>query len=151
MNVSRRSFLSAVAGTAMAAPALAAFGNYKFGVVKPTRDFDNSVRFGFDYQEPSVWEVENMSQGDFERFREHVLASPIRRLRLNFFTSPPAEFKLPVIRVVGPVINPEQIRNYVEKGLERSRQLGAEIVVWGSAASQTVPEGFSRDHAWEQI
>jgi sugar phosphate isomerase/epimerase len=29
--------------------------------------------------------------------------------------------------------------------------LGAEIVVWGSAASRKVPEGFARERAWAQI
>lgn len=151
MNVSRRGFLSAAAGAALARPALAGFGRYKFGVVGPTRQFDESARYGFDYHEPSVCEVANMSQGAFERFREHVLASPIRCLRLNFFTSPPGEFKLPVVRVVGPNVDLDAVRKYVEKGLERSRELGAEIVVWGSAASRKVPAGFSRDRAWRQV
>lgn len=151
MKVSRRVFLAAAAATAAAGPAHAGFGKYKFGVVTATREFDDSVRFGFDYHEPSVSEVANMSQGDFERFRDHVLASPIRCLRLNFFTSPPAGFNVPVIRVDGPNVDQDAVRKYVELALERARQLGGEIVVWGSAASRRVPEGFSRERAWEQI
>jgi sugar phosphate isomerase/epimerase len=151
MNVSRRAFLAAASGAAVAGRAFAGFGNYIFGVVAPTRDFDNSVQFGFDYHEPSVCEVANMPDADFARFKDHVLGSRIRCRRLNFFTSPPAGFDLPVIRVVGPDLDQAAIGGYVEKSLSRCRQLGGEIVVWGSAASRKVPEGFGRERAWAQI
>jgi len=151
MNFSRRVFLAASAGAALAGRAAAGFGNYIFGVVAPTRDFDKSAEFGFDYHEPSVCEVANMADADYQRFKDHVLSSRIRCRRLNFFTSPPAGFDLPVIRVVGPNLDQPGIRGYLEKSLTRCRELGAEIVVWGSAASRKVPDGFSREKAWAQI
>jgi sugar phosphate isomerase/epimerase len=152
MEVSRRRFLGRFGVAASAIPALARFGNYEFGVVKNSRDFADAVRYGFDYHEPSASEIAGMSEGDFQSFKQQVLASPIRCKRLNFFTAPPAGFpNLPILRVVGNDVSMEALTNYVEKALERCRQLGAVAVVWGSAASRNVPPGFSRDRAWEQI
>lgn len=151
MTISRRTLLGAAAAAIVLPKSWAAYKKYIFGVVAPTADFDKSVKYGFDYHEPSVCEVAGMSDDEFTRFKDHVLASPIRCLRLNFFTSPPAGFKLPVVRVVGPDVDKNAVRDYVQKSLHRCRQLGAQIVVWGSSASRTVPDGYSREKAWEQI
>jgi D-psicose/D-tagatose/L-ribulose 3-epimerase len=53
--------------------------------------------------------------------------------------------------VVGPEANLEAVGNYLESTLERCRQLGAKVAVWGSASSRNVPEGYSRDKAWSEI
>jgi D-psicose/D-tagatose/L-ribulose 3-epimerase len=152
MNVTRRQLLGGLGIAAYALPALARFGNYEFGVVSPSKNFADALHYGFDYHEPSVSEIAGMSEGEFQTFKQQVLASPIRCKRLNFFTTPPAEFpNLPTMRVVGDDVSMEQLTNYVEKSLERCRQLGASIVVWGSAGSRNVPSGFSRDRAWAQI
>jgi sugar phosphate isomerase/epimerase len=152
MNVSRRRFLGGLGVAASAIPALARFGNYEFGAVKNSRDFADAVRYGFDYHEPSASEIAGMSDGEFLSFKRQVLASPIRCKRLNFFTTPPAGFpNLPTMRVVGDNVDMEALTNYVDRTLERCRQLGAGVVVWGSAGSRNVPPGFSRDRAWEQI
>jgi hypothetical protein len=151
MRVSRRGLLVSTVGGIAAARAIGGTGKYIFGVVAPTADFDKSVQYGFDYHEPSVCEVAGMSDEAFASFKAHVFQSPIRCLRLNFFTSPPAGFKLPVIRVVGPEVDKVAVQAYVEKSLQRCSELGAQIIVWGSAASRMVPDGFSRDRAWAQI
>jgi sugar phosphate isomerase/epimerase len=152
MKVSRRQFLGGLGVAASAVPALARFGNYEFGAVKNCKDFADAVRYGFDYHEPSVSEVAGMSDGEFQSFKQQVLASPIRCKSLNFFTTPPAGFpNLPTLRVVGNDVSMKALTNYVDRSLERCRQLGAIVVVWGSAASRNVPPGFSRDRAWEQI
>ncbi|MGP8247299.1 MAG: sugar phosphate isomerase/epimerase family protein [Bryobacteraceae bacterium] len=151
MSLSRRQFLAGAAALA-SVPAQARFGNYEFGACQPAQDFDDAVKYGLDYHEPSASEITGMSDAAFEAFRRKVLASPIRCKRLNFFTSPPAGFHdLPVMRVVGDDINLEVLGNYAEKALTRSKQLGAVIVVWGSAASRRVAGGYSRERAWEQI
>jgi sugar phosphate isomerase/epimerase len=53
--------------------------------------------------------------------------------------------------VVGANVNNDALTAYLNSTLDRCRQLGARIVVWGSASSRNVPEGFSRDQAWLQI
>jgi sugar phosphate isomerase/epimerase len=152
MSISRRQVLGGLGVAVTAIPALARFGNYEFGAVKNTRDFEAAVEYGFDYHEPSVSEIAGMSEGDFQTFKKRVMASPIRCKRLNFFTTPPPAFpNLPTLRVVGNEVNMGELTNYVDRSLDRCRQLGAIIVVWGSAGSRTVPESFSRDRAWQQI
>jgi D-psicose/D-tagatose/L-ribulose 3-epimerase len=151
VSLSRRQFLAGAAALA-AVPAHARFGNYEFGVCSPIRDFDDAVKYGLDYHEPSVSEVTGLNDAAFEAFRQKVQASPIRCKRLNFFTSPPSGFNsLPVMRVVGDDVNLDALRNYAIKGLDRSKALGAEVVVWGSAASRRLADGYSRERAWEQI
>jgi D-psicose/D-tagatose/L-ribulose 3-epimerase len=151
MNLNRRHFLGVLA-VGFASPGWASFGNYQFGAAAPTSKFADAVKYGFDYLEPSVCEVANMNDDAFARFRDQVLASPIRCSSLNLFTSPPSTFpNLPVLYVVGQQVNMEQLHEYVSKALARCKQIGAECVVWGSAASRKVPEGYSRDRAWEQI
>jgi sugar phosphate isomerase/epimerase len=81
-----------------------------------------------------------------------VLSSPIRCKSFNQFTSPPGYLsKLPVERVVGNDVSMDKLTEYVSNALDRCKQLGGECAVWGSSASRNVPDGFSRDKAWEQI
>jgi D-psicose/D-tagatose/L-ribulose 3-epimerase len=151
MNPNRRHLLKLLA-LGFAVPAWASVANYQFGVTAITSKFADAVKYGFDYFEPSACEVANMDDDAFARFRDQVLASPIRCSSLNLFTSPPGDFpNLPTLYVVGQNVNMEQLHDYVSKALARCKQLGAECVVWGSAESRKVPEGYSRDKAWEQI
>ena len=53
--------------------------------------------------------------------------------------------------VVGPSVDRDALTAYVNMALDRCRALGATVVVWGSAGSRNVPEGFPRERAWEQI
>ena len=151
MKVTRRTFLAAAAGAMAAARSFARIGKCMIGVAGPASDFDKTVRYGFDYHEGHVWEVAKMPEEEFAKFKDHVLASPIRCQRFNLFIASWGDADSPAIRVVGPNVNLAAARAYVEKSLPRCRQLGAEIVVWGSAASRNVPEGFSRERAWAQI
>ncbi len=152
MYSSRRSFLKAAGKTSIllpVCPVLAGFASGReklpneVGVVKPASDFQEAVKYGFDYFEPPAYEIAEMSQPDFERFRNMVLASPIRCTHVNFF--------IRSLRVDGPSVDVDALHNYVESTLERCRQLEAKIVIFGSAVSRSVPEGFSRDRAWHQI
>jgi sugar phosphate isomerase/epimerase len=52
---------------------------------------------------------------------------------------------------VGPNVDATALKEYVTRNLDRCRELGSGIVVWGSAGSRNVPEGFSRAEAWNQI
>lgn len=48
-------------------------------------------------------------------------------------------------------MHPDSLRDYLNLCLPRCRALGGEVVVWGSAGSRNVPDGFSRERAWAQI
>ncbi len=140
-NVSRRAALAALGGAEAAARA----GNrpVQIGVCGSPLNFEKAAQSGFDYYEPGAAAVAAMSETDFAAFRDRVLASKIRCSSLNS-----------LIRsghVVGPEADLEAACRYLETTLERCRELGAEIAVWGSASSRNVPDGFSRDEAWRQM
>ena len=86
-----------------------------------------------------------MSEDQFHRYSGTVLASPLRCHAFNSF------IRRPELKVVGNEVSSSALKEYVEACLPRCRRLGASVVVWGSAGSRNVPEGFSRQRAQEQI
>lgn len=143
MQVSRREFLGGLTASAVAFPALGRVGKIDIGVVSPIKDFAEAAQSGFDYYEPPAFEVADLSEAEFARFKEQVFASPIRCTHMNFLVRK--------LKVVGPDANLDALTKYTEGCLDRSKQLGAQIVVWGSSITRNVPPGFSRERAWTQI
>ena len=146
----RRTFLStpflATLGTVAASTsAQAKVGNIEFGGCASAAHFDTAVRLGFDYYEMEVTEISQMDDTQFAALKSQVLASPIR---CRAFRSLIRKYQ-----VVGENAKAQQgdVKAYLERNLDRCRQLGARVVVWGSSQSRNVPEGFSRDTAWQQI
>ena len=135
---SRRVVLALLGGAAFA-------GNsgVQIGVCGSADNFSKADELGFDYYEPSAAAVSAMSEAQFADFRNRVLAS---RIRCDSFNS-----LIRTLKVVGPDSDLEAVSTYLEATLERCRELGASIAVWGSASSRNVPEGFSREEAWRQI
>lgn len=115
----------------------------EIGVCAASRDLDKAQSYGFDYLEPPAAALAAMSPADFQEFKAHVLASRLRCTSFNSF--------IRTLRVVGPDVNASEVRSYLDLCLPRCREVGGEIVVWGSAGSRNVPEGFPRERAWEQI
>ncbi len=142
MKISRRQWMRSLA-VAAAIQAWARVGQVEIGICSRTQNFAKAVSYGFDYLEPSVSEIAAMSEEAFARFKQQVQGAPIRCESFNGF--------IRSLRVVGNDVNPQALRNYMELSLERCRQLGGTIVVWGSASSRNVPPGFSREQAWKQI
>jgi len=140
--VTRRTFL---AGAAVAF-VCAGWGRarpVKVGVC--TRDLAGAAKYGFDYVEPAASEIAAMSKDQFREFSDTVLASQLRCHAFNSF------IRRPDLKVVGPEVPTSALKEYLEGCLPRCRRLGASIVVWGSAGSRNVPEGFSREQARDQI
>jgi len=140
--VTRRTFLAGAA----AAFVCGAWGRarpVKVGVC--TRDVAGAAKHGFDYVEPAAAEIAAMSKDQFREFSDAVLASPLRCHAFNSF------IRRPDLKVVGPEVPTSALQEYLEGCLPRCRSLGASIVVWGSAGSRNVPEGFSREQARDQI
>jgi len=139
--LSRRAFLYSAAAAAL--PALAKTKRVEVGVCGPVDDFAKADQYGFDYFEPAAAGVAALNDKAFADFRERVLKSRIRCKRFNSF--------IRTLQVVGPNVNQDALTSYLSSTLDRCRQLGAGIVVWGSASSRNVPEGYSREKAWQQI
>jgi len=139
--ISRRAALYSLG--ALASRALAKAAGVELGVCGSTDNFGEAEKWGFDYYEPGAAAIAAMSDAAFQAFRDRVMAS---KLRCRSFNS-----LIRTLKVVGPDINLDPVSAYLDSTLERCRQLGAQVAVWGSASSREVPPGFSRDQAWAQI
>src|SRR5947208_15197022 len=53
--------------------------------------------------------------------------------------------------LTGPTVDREQVRAYLEKSLALAESFGAKVIVFGSPAARTVPDGFPREQAWAQL
>ena len=143
--MNRRSFLKATVGASVlaAAPVVSKAEAVEVGVCAGTEDLGKAERWGFDYLEPAAAAIAALSATEFERVRQQVLAS---RLRCRSFNS-----LIRTMQVVGPEANLDAVSTYLNAALDRCRQLGARVVVWGSASSRNIPAGHSREQAWQEI
>ena len=143
--MNRRSFLKATVGASVlaAAPVISKAEAVEIGVCAGTEDLGKAERWGFDYLEPAAAAIAALSATEFERVRQQVLAS---RLRCRSFNS-----LIRTMQVVGPEANLDAVSIYLNAALDRCRQLGARVVVWGSASSRNIPAGHSREQAWQEI
>jgi sugar phosphate isomerase/epimerase len=106
-------------------------------------DFAKAEQFGFDYFEPAAAAVAALSEPAFADFQKRVSNSKLRCECFNSF--------IRTLQVVGPAVDRNALTAYMNPALDRCRALGGTIIVWGSASSRNVPEGYSRDQAWQQI
>jgi D-psicose/D-tagatose/L-ribulose 3-epimerase len=141
--ITRRSFLAGIAATSVYLHAFHDTPKVKLGVC--SRDVASAQKYGFDYIEPAAAEIAVMSEDQFRQYTETVLASPLRCHAFNSF------IRRPDLKVVGNEVSASALKDYVESSLRRCKRLGASVVVWGSAGSRNVPEGFSRERANDQI
>jgi D-psicose/D-tagatose/L-ribulose 3-epimerase len=140
-DLSRRSVLCSL--SALAVPAFSKAGRVELGVCGRPEDFVKADTWGFDYYEPGAAAIAEMSDAAFATYRDRLLAS---RLRCRSFNS-----LIRTMKVVGADVNLDAVAAYLDSTLERCRQLGAKVAVWGSASSRNVPEGYAREEGWTQI
>src|SRR5215471_872156 len=140
-GLTRRAMLLPLGAVALSG--LAKSGNVEVGVCGSIDDFGKAVRRGFDYFEPPAAAIAALHDQEFADFRREVLASPLRCKSFNSL--------IRALQVVGPKADLEAVADYLESTLDRCRQLGASIAVWGSASSRNVPDDFLRDRASRQI
>jgi sugar phosphate isomerase/epimerase len=55
------------------------------------------------------------------------------------------------LKSVGPDANHEGVLRYAETAFRRAHDLGIETIVFGSSGSRTIPDGFARQQAEEQM
>jgi D-psicose/D-tagatose/L-ribulose 3-epimerase len=141
--ITRRTFLAGLAAAPFCLTATTITGKIKIGVC--TNDSATAAKYGFDYIEPSAATIAAMSDDEFLDYTAEVLASPVRCEAFNGL------IRRADLKVVGDDASLSALKDYLEPCLVRCRRLGASVVVWGSAGSRNVPEGFSRERAWQQI
>jgi D-psicose/D-tagatose/L-ribulose 3-epimerase len=109
-----------------------------------TDDLDKAKRAGFDYVELPVRSFATLGDEEFANLLTRHKAAGIPTPVGNLFL--PGDLK-----VVGPQTDPKAQMEYVGKAFDRAAKLGLKVIVFGSAGSRKVPEGFSRDEAMKQL
>lgn len=100
---------------------------------------------GYDYVELPLAQIMSL---DSSRFRE--LTGILRQF--SFPCDACNNFLPATLRLTGPAPTPyTQVRDYMEKAVERACQLEAETIVFGSAGAKNVPQGFQKEEAVKQI
>ena len=116
----------------------------QIGYCTPLKNIEAAKAAGFEYTELSTSEIAGLSDAEYEQAVEHIrqvgLPVPVTNLFL------PA-----AIKVTGPQVDPEQQMAYVKKAFARLSRLGTGIVVFGSGGARRVPDGFSKDQAFQQL
>jgi sugar phosphate isomerase/epimerase len=100
---------------------------------------------GFDYIECGLVSlIPEADDATFAPVLESYRAAPLPVLAFNLFL--PGDLK-----VVGPDVDWARVEHYVETALPRAQTIGAQTIVFGSGRSRSVPDGFSRSQAVEQL
>ena len=114
------------------------------GYCTPLRNLDAAKAAGFDYVELSTTEIASLSDPDFDQ-----AAARVRQVGLPV---PATNLFLPAaLKVTGPAIDRDQQMAHVRKAFDRLAKLGTQIVVFGSGGARQVPDGFSKDEAFQQL
>jgi sugar phosphate isomerase/epimerase len=116
----------------------------RIGFCAPWEQAAVVARAGFDYIEPSVAWGLKPEQAWADSAFSGILDVTIKAEAFNGFL--PGDLK-----IVGQEIDETRLQTYLEAAFDRLAKVGAERVVFGSAGSRRVPEGFSRDKARTQI
>ena len=99
---------------------------------------------GFDYVELGTRNIVKLSDAELEaalaKHKEVGLPTPVANVFL------PNEMK-----VVGPSVDEAALLAYAKKAFDRMARFGVQIIVFGSGGARKVPEGFSKDEAFNQL
>jgi D-psicose/D-tagatose/L-ribulose 3-epimerase len=116
----------------------------RVGVCLDADKFEAAQAAGFDYVEINASKVAALTDDEFQQ-----LAAAVGRLRIPVAA---ANVFLPgSIKLTGPDVDPARQMAYVTSTLGRLKRLGVKIQVLGSGGARRVPDGFSREEAFNQL
>jgi D-psicose/D-tagatose/L-ribulose 3-epimerase len=116
----------------------------QIGVCVDPDKFEAAQAAGFDYVETNASKVAALTDDEFQK-----LAAQVAQLRIPLAAS--MSFIPSAIKLVGPDIDQGRQMAYVSNTLGRLKQLGVKVVVLGSGGARRVPDGFSKDDAFNQL
>lgn len=118
----------------------------KLGVCASIQEAEVVRRSGFEYVECTVSELR--PEADDAAWRRDIWPqfrdSPMPVEAFNVLL--PGELK-----VVGPDVDEDRVRRFLERAFGRVRETGADTVVFGSGKARTIPDGFSRERGKAQL
>jgi sugar phosphate isomerase/epimerase len=128
------------AAVSAAPPAL----DVKVGRCADVDKLAESKAAGFDYVELGTRTIVKMTDAEFEAalatHKEVGLPTPVANIFL------PNEMK-----VVGPNVDQAALLAYAQKAFDRMARFGVQIIVFGSGGARKVPDGFSKEEAFDQL
>jgi len=136
--------ISLAASVAAAHPHAQDHNSVQVGWCTPLKGIDAAKAAGFQYVELGTSEIAALSDAEYEQAVRHIkevaLPTPVTNLFL------PA-----TIKVTGPETDREQQMKYVRSAFDRLARLGTQVVVFGSGGARRVPDGFSKEAAFQQL
>jgi sugar phosphate isomerase/epimerase len=116
----------------------------RIGVCLDADKFEAAQAAGFDYVEINASRVAALTDDEFQQLAGNVAQLRIPVAAANVFI--PGAIKL-----TGPDVDPARQAAHVTATLGRLKRLGVQVVVLGSGGARRVPDGFSRDEAFNQL
>ncbi len=120
------------------------FGVSDFSTSEPLQNGELIKASGLDFIEPGLAKAAAMPEADFLEAAERLRKAEVPVLSANWFLPP-------TLKVVGPEVDDEKSRSFLEHALGRADHLGAKAVVFGSPGSRSIPVGWSELEAREQM
>ena len=99
---------------------------------------------GYDYLELPLNGFDLSDESGLRQAKQQVAASPLPAPVFNSFF--PKDF-----RIVGEAVDTARIKDYMARCAALTQHAGARVAILGSGWSRIVPDGFSRDHARQQL
>ncbi len=99
---------------------------------------------GLDYFETAIAPIAGMSEDEFSNLKEFI----------NSLKTPVEVFNVLLpgyVKALGPEYSAEKVKNYLETAFLRAKELGGQIIVFGSGGAKRIPDGFDREKAMEQL
>ena len=120
--------------------------NMRFGCCAGPEMGDVLAQAGYDYIELSVSRHLQPEVGDedWAPLCQAIEAQPLPAEAFNTFL--PTDLK-----ITGPTVDEERIGRYLKVAFERAAKLGGQVIVFGSGGARTIPQGFPRERAWQQL
>lgn len=124
---------------------MAATPTMRFGCCGGIADAPLIRDAGFDYLELPVGTLMSATDEDaYQRIMHEVLAVGLPIEACNVFI--PATLK-----ITGPHVEQEPLWHYAATALQRMGEIGVRICVFGSGGARSIPEGFDRAIAGDQL
>lgn len=101
-------------------------------------------RLGYDYVEVALCKLADWNDAQLKEFGAACEAAGLKTEATNIFFSGSAP-------LTGPNVDVKSLLDYTDKALYKAASLGVKTSVLGSGAARKVPDGFSKEDAFQQM
>ena len=119
----------------------------KIGTCRGLDDFEAIIaaaEAGVDYYECGFGNLVNLDEENFQKAKNLLEEYNIPVFAANSFL--PGDLK-----VVGDNVDYKALEAYLDKGFKRAKELNVKVVVFGSGAARSYPDGYSHEKATDQL